>query len=109
MRLEGQLAASLVNERTAVEMSEMQAARPTIPAGEVEAMLEKMESAMEAMELAMQRAREGDQQSSGGEREALVARVQQQLRSVMTHLPPAARERISPAHPTSRCGYRGVC
>ena len=67
---------------------------------EVGAMLDKMESAMQAMELAMESARADDQQSSAGEREALVARVQQELRSVMSYLPPPVRERITPKHPT---------
>jgi hypothetical protein len=67
---------------------------------DVALMLDKMESAMGAMELAMQRARAEDRQGSASEREALVTRVQQELRTVMAHLPPPVRERISPAHPT---------
>ena len=77
------------------------AGQDVMPVDEVQAMLDKMESAMRAMELAMQSAmRTGGQQGSDGERDALVARVQTELRSVMDHLPPPVRERISPTHPT---------
>jgi hypothetical protein len=80
---------------------EVQAEQGAMPVDEVQAMLDKMESAMRAMELAMQSAmRAGGQAGSDGERDALVARVQTELRTVMGHLPPAVRERISPTHPT---------
>ena len=69
---------------------------------EIGGMLDKMEAAMSAMASAMDQARAEDRTRGGGarEREALVSRVQGELRAVMDHLPPPVRQSISPDHPT---------